>query len=111
MGIKHGLISKDMNHEEEAKFNMKEVSKMIEEAVSKAMESKGLRLENDKASGKGNGNGQGQGMPTTMSPELVAILLNNQKARNAEEQDKKMPDMICYRCGGIGVKILMKSQT
>ena len=42
MGIKHGLTSKDMNHEEEVKFNMKEVSKMIEDAVSKVMENKGL---------------------------------------------------------------------
>ena len=61
MGIEHGLTNKDMNHEDEVKFSMKEVSKMIEEAVSKAMESKGLRLENNKVLGNGNGNGQVKG--------------------------------------------------
>ena len=78
---------------------------MIEEAVSKAMGNKGMQLENNDGLGNGKGNGQGQGMPTTMSPELVAILLNNQKTKNMEEQDKKLPDMICYRCGGIGIEL------
>ena len=85
MGIEYGLTSKDMNHEDEVKFSMKEVSKMIEEAVSKAIGNKGMQVENNDRLGNGHGNGQGQGMPTTMSPELVAILLNNQKAKNTEE--------------------------
>ena len=42
MGIEHGLTNKDINHEDDVKFSMKEVSKMIEEAVSKAMGNKGM---------------------------------------------------------------------
>ena len=37
-----------------------------------------------------------------MSPELVAILLNNQKPKDTERNNNRVLDMICYQCRGIG---------
>ena len=101
MEIQHGLANIDQDCNNGEKLKMEDVSKMIEEAVKKAVGSQGLQQEDKQQVGNGNGSGQDQGnthtqVGATMSPELVAILLNNQKPKNMEGKNNRVSDMICY---------------
>ena len=107
MEIQYGLANIDQDCDNREKLKMEDISKMIEEAVKKAVGSQGLKWEDKHQVRNGDGGGQSQGIThtqvgATMSPELVAILLNNQKPKNMEGSNNRVPDMICYQCGGIG---------
>ena len=107
MEIQHGLASVDQDRDSGEGINMENMSRMIEDEVKKAVEGNGLGGEEVQQGGNGSGIGHDAGqvctpVGATMSPELVAMLLNNQRPRNTEGNHSRIPDMICYRCGGIG---------
>ena len=89
MEIQHRLAGIDQEQDNEDGLKMDNISKMIEEAVKKAIGNQGVRWDDGQRGGNDHGGGQcdrrtNTQIGATMLPELVAILLNNQKPRNTE---------------------------
>ena len=65
MEIQHGLASIDQDHNNEEGIKMDNISKMIEDAVKKAIGSQGMKWDNGHRGGNDHGGSQNDGRTNT----------------------------------------------